>query len=58
MVISALKSATPLSRDFPSGDPGRSVERAGLAGMVALAEAPHNVTFYFTKEHADAWLGA
>lgn len=56
MVISALRVATPLDRNFPSGDSG-NIPRPGLAARVSLAEAPHEVTFYFTNEHAEAWLG-
>ena len=56
MVISGLREATPMSRNFPSGDGGQSVQRHGLAAVVSLPQAPHKVTFYFTNEHAEAWL--
>jgi hypothetical protein len=58
VVLAALAQPTPTVRRFPVGEDGASTaEYSGSVATLELQTDPHQISLFFTLEHAQAWLG-
>lgn len=54
-IVAAIATATPHALDFEDGD-GARVRIEGLVVVLRLDREPFQLSIFFTREHADAWL--
>jgi hypothetical protein len=55
-IVAAIATATPHALDFEDDD-GARVRIEGLVVVLRLDREPFQLSIFFTREHADAWLG-